>query len=138
MKKLLVAAVAVLFGCFSAFAECDVSKTSNGRYSIVWSYNNPRADEVYIAGDFTNWDQGKALMEKTETGWTFSMDVPAGTVFKYKFVVDGVWTSDLKAPEFEKDGLGGQNGVVNVVKAYKLKNQPPKVDKKKAKRAARR
>lgn len=124
MKKLIDAAVAVLFGCVSAFADVTVTKRADGRYDIKWLYANPRADEVYLAGDFTNWDQGKALMEKTDEGWVFEMNVPSGTVFKYKFIADGAWVSDLKAPAFENDGLGGRNGVINVNTANKPKKQP--------------
>lgn len=123
MKKLLAAILFAVVGVL-AFADVTVTKRADGRYDIKWLYVNPRADEVYLAGDFTNWDQGKALMEKTDEGWVYEMNVPSGTVFKYKFIADGAWVSDLKAPAFENDGLGGRNGVINVNTANKPKKRP--------------
>ena len=97
--------------------RCFCKKRGDGKFDIHWSYPNPRAQEVYLAGDFTNWGEGKQLMDRDENGgWYFDMVVPSGTVFKYKFVVDGEWLTDVNGPEFTGDGLGGKNTVINVNK----------------------
>ena len=33
---------------------------------------------------------------------------------KYKFISDGNWTADIKAPDTIDDGFGGKNGLVEV------------------------
>ena len=128
MKKLLVGVLMLGLGIL-AFADVSVKKRGDGKFDIHWSYPNPRAQEVYLAGDFTNWGEGKQLMDRDENGgWYFDMVVPSGTVFKYKFVVDGEWLTDINGPEFTGDGLGGKNTVINVNKL----TRPAK--KKKAKK----
>ncbi|MBR0496154.1 MAG: hypothetical protein IJJ71_08285, partial [Treponema sp.] len=58
-----------------------------------------------------NWQAGALPMEKGEKGFTVVKKFSAGTTVKYKFIVDGSWTTDLKAPDFIDDGFGGKNSL---------------------------
>ena len=114
MKKLLSFISAFLVLGAVAFADVSVKKLDDGKVEVRFFYGNPRAQEVVIAGDFTNWQNGALPMTKVEKGWEFVTTVPAGTVMKYKFISDGNWTEDLREPDKVDDGFGGFNGLVDV------------------------
>ena len=110
MKKLLTF-ISVLAVCSALFADITAKKLDDGSVEATFFYGNPRATEVVIAGDFTNWQNGALPMEKGEKGFTLTKVFPKGTTVKYKFIVDGSWTTDLKAPDFVDDGFGGKNSM---------------------------
>ncbi|MDE6246023.1 MAG: glycogen-binding domain-containing protein [Treponemataceae bacterium] len=85
-----------------------------GSAEVTFFYGNPRASEVVVAGDFTDWQNGAWPMEKTEKGFTLTRTFKTTDVLRYKFISDGNWTTDLKAPEFVDDGFGGKNGQVTI------------------------
>lgn len=114
MKKFYAFISALLILTAAAFADVSVKKLADGQVEVTFFYGNPRAQEVVIAGDFTDWQNGALPMTKTDNGWTLVKTVPAGTVMKYKFISDGNWTADIKAPDTVDDGFGGKNGLVDV------------------------
>jgi hypothetical protein len=65
------------------------------------------AREVYLIGDFNNWDMYGLPMYSTDTGWEIRLDLPPGKHY-YKFIVDGHWTADPATPpaELTRDGQG--------------------------------
>ncbi len=114
MKKFYAFIAVLLILTAAASADVSVKKLADGQVEVTFFYGNPRASEVTIAGDFTDWQNGALPMTKTDKGWTFVKTVPAGTVMKYKFISDGNWTADIKAPDTVDDGFGGKNGLVDV------------------------
>lgn len=98
-----------------AFADVSVKDLGDGTAEVTFFYGNPRATEVVVAGDFTNWQDGAESMTKVEKGWELKKIVPLATEMKYKFISDGNWTPDIKAPDTIDDGFGGLNGYVDVV-----------------------
>ena len=111
MKKVL-GFISVFAACSAlVFADITAKKLDDGSVEATFFYGNPRATEVLIAGDFTNWQDGALPMEKGEKGFTLVKVFPKGTTVKYKFIVDGSWTTDLKAPDFVDDGFGGKNSM---------------------------
>lgn len=114
MKKLFAFISVFLMLSVSIFADVSVKKLDNGKYEVTFFYGNPRAAEVVVAGDFTNWQNDAVPMTKTDKGWTYTTEVSAGTTMKYKFISDGNWTADIKAPDTVDDGFGGLNGLVDV------------------------
>ncbi|SPO06631.1 uncharacterized protein DNG_09323 [Cephalotrichum gorgonifer] len=79
-----------------------------GQYKFKW--NHP-AQKVVVTGTFDNWSQSETL-DKIGDGFekTVKIQDPAKTIY-YKFVVDGVWTTDHTAPQ-ERDSEGNQNNVL--------------------------
>src|SRR5574344_3009901 len=114
MKKIIAFISALLVFATAAFADVSVKKLADGKIEVTFFYGNPRAQEVVIAGDFTDWQNGALPMTKGEKGWSFVKVVDKGTTMKYKFISDGNWTPDLKAPDTVDDGFGGLNGLVDV------------------------
>ncbi len=106
-----------LFLCLSAgmlFADITAKKLDDGNVEATFFYGNPRASEVLLAGDFTNWQNGALAMTKVDNGFTLTKVFPAGTTVRYKFISDGNWTTDLKAPDFVDDGFGGKNSLAEL------------------------
>jgi len=65
------------------------------------------AKQVSVIGDFNNWDMFNLPMYKTEEGWEMKLNLPSGKYY-YKFIVDGMWTSNPSIPkdQLAKDGKG--------------------------------
>lgn len=82
----------------------------------TFRYDAPDAQEVLVTGSWTGWANelaaGAVLLAKDGSGrWTVTTRVEEGEN-AYKFIVDGVWTTDPNAPGYVDDGFGGQNGVI--------------------------
>ena len=113
MKKCL-ALISCLLAAAALFADVSAKKLDDGSVEATFFYGNPRASEVLLAGDFTNWQDGALPMEKGEKGFTLTKKFPKGTTVRYKFIVDGNWTQDLKAPDAIDDGFGGKNSLADL------------------------
>lgn len=114
MKKLFAFISVSLIAAAAMFAEVTVKKVDGGKLEATFFYGNPRAAEVLLAGDFTSWQDGALPMTKTDKGFTLTKVFDAGTTLKYKFISDGSWTTDLRAPDFVDDGFGGKNGLAEL------------------------
>lgn len=76
----------------------------------------PSARQVHLAGEMTNWEQGKLPMHKDADGkWRVSVELAPGQ-WLYKFVVDGQWIADPATPDRDADGRGGQHSFLFVGK----------------------
>lgn len=78
--------------------------------------NAPEAQEVSLAGDFTNWEPSYHLTRSGPGVWTVVVPLEPG-IHNYSFVVDGErWVPDPNAPAFD-DGFGGLNSRLAVLAA---------------------
>jgi tetratricopeptide (TPR) repeat protein len=59
---------------------------------------------VTVAGSFNNWNNAIQPMHWVNGAWETTIQVAPGT-YRYKFVVDGVWISDPKNPNMNKDSF---------------------------------
>ncbi|MBF0481974.1 MAG: isoamylase early set domain-containing protein [Desulfovibrionaceae bacterium] len=74
------------------------------------------AGRVCVAGDFNGWDACAAPMTKKKNCFTYTVDLPAGQQYRFRYVVDGqTWHNDAQADLFENSGLGDSlNSVIAV------------------------
>ena len=64
------------------------------------------ADEVFLAGDFNQWDaQSMRMSRAKDSSFRISRRLPPGQ-YRYKFIIDGVWHNDPDAPREERDQSG--------------------------------
>ncbi|RAL10909.1 carbohydrate-binding module family 48 protein [Aspergillus homomorphus CBS 101889] len=79
-----------------------------GTYTFRWPYN---ASEVYVTGTFDDW--GKTVrLDRNGDVFEKEVELPAtDEKIQYKFVVDGIWTTDNRVPE-EDDGDNNINNVL--------------------------
>ena len=73
--------------------------------------------EVYLAGDFNNWDPaGKKLTDKKGDGVysTFVMLAPGEYEYKFHFIADNIWCVDPNCKEWRQNIYGSLNSVLHV------------------------
>lgn len=114
MKKCLALFSSLMMLSAAAFADISAKQLDDGNVEVTFFYGNPRATEVKVAGDFTNWADGAIAMTKGEKGFSLTQVFPAGTVLKYKFIADENWTEDMRAPDKVDDGFGGHNALADL------------------------
>ena len=79
---------------------------------VRFVYVAPRANAVYVVGDFNGWDTTKTPLSRTSKDgvWSVTLPLSAGRHI-YAFVVDGSWSADPHAPLAPDDGFGHANSV---------------------------
>lgn len=82
---------------------------------VTFALQDARAKEVYVCGDFNDWSPSASRMvSKAGDGrWEKRIKLPPGR-YEYRFVVDGVWTSDPVARQEAVNNFGAINSVVEV------------------------
>lgn len=77
---------------------------------VIFTLRAPEANEVFLVGDFNNWNATLEKMERTGDVFAVRLFMVSGS-YRYKFVVDGVWIADPDNPP-----EGGGNGSPLVLK----------------------
>ena len=86
---------------------------SKGNFVEIIFYG-PEAKEVFLAGEFNQWDTRSLPMTKDENGvWKCKMTLTPGR-YEYKIFVDGAWSEDIKGSEAVPNPFGTQNLVLAV------------------------
>jgi len=82
---------------------------------VRFSLQAPKAKEVLLAGEFTDWEANARPMRRTSPrARTFSTTVSLSPgEYQYKFIVDGQWVVDPKAASVP-NSYGTENSVVAV------------------------
>jgi 1,4-alpha-glucan branching enzyme len=71
----------------------------------------PEAQEVYLAGDFNNWDASANLMKKDKEGiWKTTLSLKPGR-YEYRFLKDGNWENDPSCSNCVPNEFGSENCV---------------------------
>lgn len=79
-----------------------------------FTYFGPAAENVLIAGDFTDWEDNPISLKKQADGsWKTTVPLDPGA-HEYRFLVDGKWQDDEKCPTRKPNGFGAQNCVREV------------------------
>lgn len=70
---------------------------------------------VYLAGSFNDWNSKATKMHKADDNrYEVTLLLKKGR-YSYKFVVNGSqWVTDMSAAQFEDDGFGGKNSIIEV------------------------
>ncbi|KAJ5792932.1 uncharacterized protein N7503_008910 [Penicillium pulvis] len=81
--------------------------TAMGTYTFQWPST---ANEVFVTGTFDDW--GKTVkLDRVGDIFAKEVSLPIGQEVQYKFVVDGVWTTDKRLREVN-DGADNLNNVL--------------------------
>jgi 1,4-alpha-glucan branching enzyme len=107
-------AVLALVGVFGVLGQGNPASTPVQTVLVQFRLDAPQAQQVQLAGNFTNWEPAHRL-KRTGTGvWTVVVPVTPG-VHSYGFVVDGKrWVVD-PAARTVSDGFGGMNSQLAVL-----------------------
>jgi 1,4-alpha-glucan branching enzyme len=103
---------ATRFVPISCLMKAIRTKTSEGK-KVRFEFYSPCAKNVFVAGTFNNWHPAVTEMIALSDGhWAKEVILPPGS-YQYRFVADGQWISDSKAPETQ-NGFGETNSVITV------------------------
>ena len=95
---------------------------------VVFTYEDPNATSVALAGEFNNWNTSANLMEKEDGIWKITLTLASGS-YQYKFFINGTeWKEDPNNPKTADDGYGGKNSVIVVGETKmttKIKKEEP-------------
>ena len=82
---------------------------------IVLRYYDPIAQDVQIAGDFSNWEPVEDIMVQQNENkiWKGTVQLEPGK-YQYKFIVDGEWKIDPSNPEVTTSDMGVCNSLLIV------------------------
>ena len=93
---------------------------------ILFEYQDENAQSVFLVGSMNDWDTTATLMQRDEDGvWKIVLHLDYGK-YIYKFMVDGNWQVDQENPNFEDDGYGGSNSVIEYGDKFHSYGEPLK------------
>jgi 1,4-alpha-glucan branching enzyme len=77
----------------------------------VFSFKDPGAHSVLLAGDFTHWLKSPIPLQKQAGGvWRVTTSLTPGAYY-YRFLVDGEWRDDPECIVRVQNPFGTQNAV---------------------------
>jgi 1,4-alpha-glucan branching enzyme len=84
------------------------------RKKITFKLKSDEAMEVFLLGDFNNWNPKLGFMKKGTNGlWEKSVMLPPGS-YEYKFKVDGEWINDPDNSLTCCNSYGTKNNFVHI------------------------
>lgn len=99
---------------FSRRMQDVIAKEAQGLFTTRFAIDAPGAKSVYVTGSFNDWslDDGCRLKERNGR-WEVDIPLKEG-LYKYQFIVDGVWKEDPGNPRRERNSFGDINSLVEV------------------------
>ena len=83
-----------------------------GEKTVEFTFRAPEAREVFLAGEFNNWDTQSLPMKKEKDGvWKAKIKLPPGR-YEYKFFADNAWVENLPDTELSSNPFGTQNLII--------------------------
>ncbi|OGF66866.1 MAG: hypothetical protein A2Y62_21920 [Candidatus Fischerbacteria bacterium RBG_13_37_8] len=80
---------------------------------IVFKIYAPEAQEIYLTGDFNEWDYRSLSMVKREDGvWEVEQELLPGE-YQYKYIIDGRWEIDNRQ-EMRANEFGTMNNIIKI------------------------
>lgn len=81
---------------------------------IEFTFYAPEAKEVFLVGEFNNWDIHSTPMEKKNgKDWKVSLRLPPGR-YEYKFFADGRWVENVPSVEKVQNQFGTLNSILYI------------------------
>ncbi|MBP9854126.1 MAG: AAA family ATPase [Candidatus Omnitrophica bacterium] len=91
-----------------------VRQEINGLTTIRFSIEAPEAKSVYVTGSFNDWSLDDTCRMKEKDGqWEAEIPLKPG-LYKYQFIVDGVWKEDPRNNRKERNSFGDINSLIEV------------------------
>jgi len=82
---------------------------------VRFRFKAPQARAVSVVGDWNGWNGGRNPLRGPFKGGVWEVTIPLKPgIWRYAFIVDGVWEAPPEAPRTENDGFGGVRGVLEV------------------------
>ncbi|PIP18613.1 MAG: hypothetical protein COX41_07270, partial [Candidatus Omnitrophica bacterium CG23_combo_of_CG06-09_8_20_14_all_41_10] len=79
---------------------------------IMFSLSSPGAKDVYLVGEFNNWQINEtARMMQNNGTWSKKLNLTPGK-YRYRFVIDGSWIEDSSNPFKEANPYGSVDSLI--------------------------
>ena len=92
----------------------NMEETKALKKRVTFVFKEPFAKEVTVAGTFNGWDCQKDFLKHNGSGqWRIVKFLAPGT-YEYRFVVDGIWTTDPLSSLRRPNVYGGENCILEV------------------------
>ena len=97
---------------FSNLAK-EVEKLTNQKTWASFYLKGRDLQDVYVIGDFNNWEKADTfkLKKVSEDVWTLNVPVERGK-YRYKFYSNDQWMTDPHNTLTENDQFGGKNSIL--------------------------
>lgn len=82
--------------------------------SVEFSLVAPDAKEVFLVGDFNNWNGEGYRMKKFKDGICKKKVKLKPGRYEYRFIVDGNWWTDPRSNDTCPNAFGTQNSIINI------------------------
>jgi anti-sigma factor RsiW len=121
-SALLALSLLVAVHLFGAGGKAQMDSSQKREYVVRFTYSDPQARHVYVAGSFNNWQTHQLpLVDRTGRGvWVALVPIKPGS-YEYMFLVDEKWVPDTFAQNYKDDGFGRKNAVLNVSEIDEVK-----------------
>lgn len=94
----------------------------------VFELIRPRANEVFLAGDFNGWSSHATPMRRNNAGlWQCELTLPPG-VYRFRYRADGQWLTDYAAYGVQRNPLGDFDSVLLVEEQSRIVTPVAKID----------
>jgi 1,4-alpha-glucan branching enzyme len=91
-----------------------VKKKDQEEQRVEFTFNAPDAKEVFLAGEFNNWDTLTLPMKQGRDGmWKAKVKLSPGR-YEYKFFIDNDWVEELPGVEKVPNQFGTNNFIIQV------------------------
>ena len=81
--------------------------------SVNFRLSAPEAQNVFLVGDFNNWDVNSHPLKASKGTWKTSIKLMPGR-YEYRFLVDGDWQNDPNCTTFIPNPYGSENCVLTL------------------------
>lgn len=92
----------------------DTRKAGNTKKRVTFEVKADPGSEVYLTGDFNNWEPNKhKLKEKSNPGhYKGTVLLERNKQYEYKFIINGNWTVDPGCKEWVPNSMGSLNSII--------------------------
>jgi cyclomaltodextrinase len=114
--RIILLAILAVVGCMTAGnpPRSDAQPAESALKKVTFTFEPTETyNQVFLAGTFNGWKPDATAMKKEDDHWEITLYLAEGE-YRYKFVADGNWITDMKAEKFYPDGYGGQNSAIIV------------------------
>ena len=92
----------------------EIEKVKEQIREVSFCLSVPEAKEVFVAGDFNQWQvNDRSKMELENGAWVKRLQLKPGC-YKYRFVVDGQWRHDPENQRYQKNPFGSVDSLLEV------------------------
>jgi len=89
----------------------EITKGKGVAKKVQFEFSAPEAREVFLAGEFNNWNERVNPLKKDKEGlWKISLALTPGK-YEYRFLADGKWENDRSCSGCVSNNFGSLNCV---------------------------